>query len=271
MDAFKLGPFLVPVARLLVILSLLALGFAADFVARKAGKRLAVWGSNVGLVGLAVARVGFVVTHFSDFARDPLSVFYVWQGGFDPVWGVLGGVAYTLWFFRRERHLIRSTLVPVALAVGVWLGGNLVTQVQGGSQQAGELPALTLYRLEDGRAVSLASFKGKPVVVNVWATWCPPCRREMPLLAEVARQNPGVVFLFADQGEGPQAIRAYLDSLSFTMGGAVLLDPQQAVSRSQKVVGLPTTFFYNAQGKLASRQVGELSRAMLNAHLSRIR
>lgn len=267
-----MGPFLVPVARLLVILSLLALGFAADFVARKAGKRLAVWGSNVGLAGLVVARIGFVITHFSDFAREPLSVVYVWQGGFDPLWGVLGGVAYTLWFFRLERPSIRSTLIPVAVGAGVWLGGSLIAQMAGGdSAQPAELPKLILYRLEDGSAVSLQTFKGKPVVVNTWATWCPPCRREMPLLAETAKQNLGVVFLFADQGEGPQAIRAYLNSLNFDMGGSVLLDPQQTVSRSQKVVGLPTTFFYNAQGKLASRQVGELSRAMLSAHLSRIR
>lgn len=273
MDAFKLGPFLVPVARLLVILSLLGLGFASDWVARRAGQHLAVWGSNVGLVGLAVARIGFVMTHFSDFVREPLNILYVWQGGFDPTWGLLGGLAYTLWLFRHERYLIRLTLIPLAVAAGVWFGGNWVIKMaQGDShQQIAELPALTLYRLEDGSAVSLAAFKGRPVAVNVWATWCPPCRREMPLLAEVARQTPGVEFLFADQGEGPQTIGAYLSGLKFMMGGAVLLDPQQAMSRTQKVVGLPTTFFYDAQGKLMSRQVGELSRAMLSAHLSRIR
>lgn len=91
------------------------------------------------------------------------------------------------------------------------------------------------------------------------------------LLAEVAARNPEVSFLYVNQGEAPEAIRTYLNSLGFAMGGAVLLDPRQAVRQVQKVVGLPTTLFYDAGGKLVSRQVGELSRPMLNAHLIRIR
>jgi thiol-disulfide isomerase/thioredoxin len=57
------------------------------------------------------------------------------------------------------------------------------------------LPSAEL-RQVDGRVVNLADFIGKPIVLNAWATWCGPCRREMPMLVEAARANPGVHFVF---------------------------------------------------------------------------
>lgn len=271
MDAVKLGPFLLPLGRLLMLLVLVVLGLVADLLARRVNKRLSAWGWNVGIAGLAAARIGFVLTHFSDYSRDLLSIFYVWQGGFSVWWGILGGAVYSLWFFRRERRLLRFTLVPPAVAGLVWLGANaVVAHLQAAPRaESVSLPALTLYRIEDGSSVDLGSFKGRPVVLNVWATWCPPCRREMPMMAEVAQQNPGVVFVFADQGEGPETVRAFLNTLPQKLSN-VLLDPQQAVSRTQQIVGFPTTFFYDASGKRVGMQTGEVSRAVLSDYLRRI-
>src|SRR3546814_10052886 len=69
-------------------------------------------------------------------------------------------------------------------------------------------PVAALHRL-DGGAVSLAAYRGKPVLINLWATWCPPCRRELPMLAELAKTSP-VPIVFADEGEDAARVRDFL-------------------------------------------------------------
>lgn len=271
MDAVKLGPFLVPLYRLVVVAALLVLGFVSERLGRDRDKRLGGWGSNVGWVGLGVARVGFVVANWSAFAVQPLSVLYVWQGGFSLVWGVVGGLIYTLWFFRGTPRLLRPAALSALVAAGVGLVGLTTVQfIQASQTASATLPALTLYRLEDGSAIRLDSFRGKPLVLNTWATWCPPCRREMPMMAEVARANPQIHFVFADQGEGSGQVRGFLNTLLLQPVG-VLLDPQMTVSNALRVVGYPTTFFFDQGGRRVGMQTGELSRAVLEAQLRRIR
>jgi cytochrome c biogenesis protein CcmG, thiol:disulfide interchange protein DsbE len=269
MNVIKVGPFPIPYDRFFLILAVFVIGLIAEIVGRRSkNKPLITWGWNVGFVALLVARVGFVLTHLSDFLPQPLSIFFVWQGGFSLLWGIVGGVACTLWFFRKEPQLLRATLLPVLGVMGVWVISQFVTTSnQAASPQP--LPALTLYQL-DGTEVALESFKGKPVVVNVWATWCPPCRREMPMLDSVAKANPDVTFLFLDQGEDAAKVQAFFEGIKLEPHN-VLLDPGLRFSSSQGMVGYPTTFFYDATGQRVSVKFGELSRAVVTDLLDRIR
>src|SRR3546814_20828824 len=92
------------------------------------------------------------------------------------------------------------SLLPLALGLVVW---NTTLQLAGAA--AGQAPPeISLEQLE-GPPIALAANSGKPRVVNLWATWCPPCRREMPVLAEAARDAEDVEFLFVNQGEGPRS------------------------------------------------------------------
>lgn len=118
-----------------------------------------------------------------------------------------------------------------------------------------DMPAFTLESL-DGRPVSSADLKGKVVVLNFWATWCGPCKEEMPSLERLRKQfDPGEVALLSvtidHQREGIQAFMRHLG-----LALPVLLDEDQEVSGSFMVRGLPTTFLIGKDGKVVGRAVG---------------
>ena len=119
-----------------------------------------------------------------------------------------------------------------------------------------------------GGAVRLPEFTGRPMVVNLWATWCPPCRREMPVLAEAQAQRADVAFVFVNQGEGANEVRDYLRGGAMALRN-VVLDPASRVSQSTGARGLPTTLFFDAGGRLVDVHMGELTRAGLAQKLRR--
>src|SRR5699024_1804465 len=150
------------------------------------------------LAGLLSARFAFVLTHLDVFVNKPLHALYVWQSGYMPLAGVFATcIVLALVWWRSHKYAGRQFFVPVVAALLVWGGLSWISQEleQATSQP---LPELTLQRL-DGEPVALASLRGKPVVLNIWATWCAPCRREMPMLATAQERLPGVRFLFVNQ------------------------------------------------------------------------
>ncbi|WP_117237192.1 TlpA disulfide reductase family protein [Thermus sediminis] len=263
MDALQVGPFALPWARVQVALALLAMVVVAEVLARRVDRRLAPWAYNAILVGLLGARLGFVLQNASVYAKDPLSALYVWQGGFDPLWGILAGGGYTLMTLPKRlwRYALGAGMAALLVA------GLLLTR--GRETEGQELPALTLYTL-GGTEVSLAQFKGKPVVLNAWATWCPPCRRELPMMMRLSRENPEIYFVFVSQGEGPETVRRFLESEGLVVDW-VLLDPETRLSQALGIQGLPTTFFFDREGQLVSRHLGELSEALLLGYLRVLR
>ena len=163
---------------------------------------------------------------------------------------------------------MRKPVFAAALTTGaVLLLGGIATFMM--SPTAASLPPLALSSL-DGRPVTLADFAGKPTVVNLWATWCPPCRREMPAMQQAQAAHPDVHFVFVNQGEEAGAIAAFLEKEELALAN-VLVDPQSSVGAALGQGGLPTTLFFDASGRLDGIRVGELSQATLNqrlAHLS---
>ncbi|WP_299315685.1 TlpA disulfide reductase family protein, partial [uncultured Halomonas sp.] len=109
--------------------------------------------------------------------------------------------------------------------------------------------------------------RGETVVLNLWATWCPPCLREMPLLAE-ADARDGVTAVIANQGEELLQVARYLDDQGLEFRYP-LLDPRQELMVLLESPGLPTTLLFDASGRAVERHVGELSRAQLGAWLER--
>ncbi|WP_038045987.1 TlpA family protein disulfide reductase [Thermus caliditerrae] len=263
MDAVQVGPLAIPWTRVQVALVLLVLVGVAEVLARRVDRRFSSWAYNAVFMGLVGARLGFVLENLPAFARDPLSVFYVWQGGFDPVWGILAGGGYTL--MAVPKQLWRYALV-VALATGL-LAGVLFTRGTGGQEV--RLPELGLASL-GGTAVNLQDFRGKPLVLNTWATWCPPCRRELPMMVRLSQEHKQVRFAFVSQGEGPAVVKAFLEEQRLTPEW-VLLDPETRLSQALGVQGLPTTFFFDSEGRLVARHLGELSQALLEGYLRALR
>jgi peroxiredoxin len=130
-------------------------------------------------------------------------------------------------------------------------------------------PALKLPAL-DGGQVDLAALRGRPVVVNFWATWCDPCVREFPLLrrAAAAHRPDRLAVVGVLSGDTPAAARPFVRRHDATWPMA--LDPNSTVATGWGAVGLPHTWFIRADGTLASHQLGELTQASLDRQLAEI-
>ena len=118
-------------------------------------------------------------------------------------------------------------------------------------------PALKLQDL-DGKTHDLSDLKGKVVVVNFWATWCPPCRREMPSLERLRQHlaDKGLAAVAVDVGEDADTVFSFTGQLDPAPGFPLLLDKDSVAMQRWKVRGLPTTFVVDTQGRVIYRAVG---------------
>lgn len=259
-----LGPVMLSLPRLFLLLSLVAAFFAAKRMEKRAGREIepAFWVSVVA--GFLVARIAYVLTHLQDFQPQPLQALMFWQDGYAPIAGILTAAGVMIWHAHRHDYAVRIALVPIFLALVVWGG---FSWVQHSLLQATDkpLPDLTVENMQ-GQPISLEEFRGQPIVLNLWASWCPPCRREMPVLAAAQEKEPDIHFLFVNQGEGPGTIDQYMASEQLDLDN-VLLDLGSQVGRHFHSAGLPTTLFFDASGKLLDSHVGELSRARLGDYV----
>jgi thiol-disulfide isomerase/thioredoxin len=255
-----------PVVLLLAGLAV-AVPVARLFARKAATPRVAAAGTFVDMlfVGLLAGRLAFVVQWWPQYAADPWAVIRPGDGGYVLWVAIPAGLAFGAWRAHRRPELRR----PLAWGAGAGLATWAVLAVALSLMQrtAVQLPDAELTRLEGG-AVRLPEFTGRPMVVNLWATWCPPCRREMPVLAEAQAQRADVAFVFVNQGEGANEVRDYLRGGAMALRN-VVLDPASRVSQSTGARGLPTTLFFDAGGRLVDVHMGELTRAGLAQKLRR--
>jgi thiol-disulfide isomerase/thioredoxin len=111
---------------------------------------------------------------------------------------------------------------------------------------------------------------GQWTLVDFYADWCPPCRREMPVLQAAQKAEGDIRFVFANQGEGPRTVEQYLKIHQLNLSN-VLLDSPSKLAKEMGSVAFPTTFFFSADGRLVDSHVGELSAASLANKLKLIR
>jgi cytochrome c biogenesis protein CcmG/thiol:disulfide interchange protein DsbE len=122
----------------------------------------------------------------------------------------------------------------------------------------------------DGNPVTLADLRGRPVIVNFWASWCGPCVEEFPLLntAAAAHEDDGLAvvgIVFRDRSE---AARDFLARMGATWPAA--MDPGEAVATRFGIIWPPASFFIDRQGVVVGRQIGQLSAVDLQRGLARI-
>ena len=130
-------------------------------------------------------------------------------------------------------------------------------------------PPFGLLDLE-GRQVSPASFKGRLVILHFWATWCPVCRDEMPVLEEAARARAAdLVVLGVNLGEKREKVAAYVRDAAITF--PILLDARGKVASAYGVLALPITIILGRDGRIADAvRMGSLDRADLDERLTRL-
>lgn len=124
--------------------------------------------------------------------------------------------------------------------------------------------------LFDGGRLTLLELRGKPVVLNVWASWCPPCRTEAPTLEPVwqAYKDKGVVFLGVDVQDDEEDARAFIEEFGLTYPNGRGNDNE--IATSYRISGIPSTFFITRDGMIARRWVGAIPEKQLVAFTEEI-
>lgn len=266
--SISIGPLSLPIGHLILVIAFALALLVGGLLGRK--YRVPVAGSVADLfvVAMLSARVGFVISYFEHYQNDLLGIIDIRDGGFDVLWGIIGAISFTgflLWRREAQRKPLATAALTGALFWAATAGS--ITLIE---QQARSMPEVSLRSLS-GEVTSMDQLApGKPLVVNLWATWCPPCIREMPVLEEAQQIYPDVAFVFANQREQPETIRSFLEKNRLDLNN-LYRDDQAQLARAVGSNGLPTTLFYNDQGELIDSHMGELSRATLARGLEKIR
>lgn len=145
----------------------------------------------------------------------------------------------------------------------MWLAGLVLALAAGWAQANG-------FKVVDtaGKTHTLAGYKGKWVLVNYWATWCPPCLEEIPDLIELHgnRKNNLVVIGVALDYRDPRQVTDFAEGLMVDY--PIVLGNARVVSQIGPVRGLPTTYLYNPEGKMVAQQVGMITREAVESYIA---
>ncbi|HEF4733166.1 TlpA disulfide reductase family protein [Burkholderia multivorans] len=217
------------------------------------------------LIGLIAARAAYVAHWWPEYSAVPASIVSIGDGGFTWWVGLPVALVYVWCRARRMPRVARPALLGIAAGMLAWSAAQgLLASLQ---QDA---PRLSVQHLDAAatRCAASPDFTGKPVIVNLWATWCPPCQREMPILAQAQQDHPEIAVLMVNQGEDAQTVRAFLARKGLHFDH-VLLDPSSGTMRTYRSQGLPTTLFFDAEGKLVESHIGEITAARLKDAVNR--
>lgn len=263
MNALQLGPLVLSGERFAIIAGIFVFMIGAGLLASRVSERFNLWSTVVVIAGLAAARLGHVLGHWEYFQSNPLRSLAIWQGGFQWIWTipVIVVAMFILLKTVRERWW---ALAPVGISALVWMVSfHLVSATE-------PLPApqIVLEQI-DGPPVLLSQAVGQATVVNLWASWCGPCRREMPAFQQAEGRHPEVRFLFINQAEDADRIRDFMAGEGLVLKH-ILLDPTMAVPEHYGTVGLPVTLFLQKDGTLRHAHVGEIAPEEIGRQIGRL-
>lgn len=163
----------------------------------------------------------------------------------------------------RRNWWIRLTVFGLAavLATLIWVNREQFMPIESGS----EVPDYAMLTMT-GQPRALSAYRGEPVLLNVWATWCPPCVREMPALQRLHEQlGPQGLRVVAVSVDGPEGtvngwgrpggnVQSFVDEHELTF--EILRDPSGDIETAYGLVGLPTTFLIDRDGRIRERVIG---------------
>lgn len=288
-EAFSLGPLLIPVKPLTLILGLLfaiwlSVRLGDRFHLEKVRvKRIAEYSAWFGLLG---ARLSFVVMNWDAYRSEPWTALFFWQPGYLFPGGLLTGFAYAIWRVadvssELRRHVFIS-LAGAYLVAGLLFSALLLStgffQKPGVAGVGDVISEFTLQNLA-GETVRFSDLEGRAVILNFWATWCPPCRREMPLLDDMqkAYSEKGLSVIGVDVNEPASLVKSYIESIGVSYAvwvdapdGAQGFDKTQQLFSKFGGVGYPFTLFIDRSGVIRQVYIGELSRGYLHNQIEEI-
>ena len=183
---------------------------------------------------------------------------------------------------RKNKHKRRIVIFCVVSLLNIGLLGLILTQLLTPATHSVSDPlvghpapdfSLVMLRSDTGKsALSLSNFKGKPVVLNFWATWCQPCKEELPLLEnawkQMQAQKKDIVFLGIDFQESSSDATSFLQQYGITYLAG--LDINGSIASKYRVTSLPQTIFISRDGSITSREPQELTAQELSRNLQSI-
>lgn len=169
----------------------------------------------------------------------------------------------------RRRHARRRRFLPWVVVVGLLAGGVLGCGNDDGDSAGPALPGLTLPAASSGPDLDLGELGDRPSAVNLWATWCTPCRDELPDLDAVHRAlGDQVRIIGVNVGDDADDVIAFLAEVD--VGFEQYRDPESAVSAALGIVSLPATIFVDAEGAVVEVVSRALDQAEIEATLDRL-
>jgi len=288
LNTMTLGPLVLTAFLQLIVGFFVAFGLL-DVYSRRSKRNLSAGRGILErscLIGLISARLVYAAANWNAYVEAPWSVFFFWQPGFYPIPGAIIATVYFIWrVWRIEAStrwvFARAALTSVAATASLIIGINVAVGLFSDPdilRDGDRFPEFVLQSI-DGDTVQLADFSGKPVVLNFWATWCPPCRREMPLLntAHLQFADQGLVVLGLAVNEPASAVQPFIDTTGVQY--PILVDMPGSDGRLGSAAsilamlgpkGLPTTVFLDRNHIIDQLYVGELSWAYLTDRITQL-
>lgn len=193
-----------------------------------------------------------------------------------PILAVLA-IAAAIYFLEDKSNVSEPGQGPAQAASGGATGASRPVQVNASSEELARTPAprvgfpapdFTLANL-DGKPTKLSDFRGQAVFLNFFATWCSPCRAEMPDILATYEENKakGALVLAIDLQEDAPTVRNYADSLGLTF--PIVLDRSGQVAALYRLTALPTSYFIDKDGVVRDMQIGALSKTLMQNKLNK--
>ena len=268
-QSIAIGPLGMSLGQLLLIVVLIVALTVGAWLGRRRQVRVGDSLFNALLIGLVGARVVFIALYWESY-DSVWSWLDIRDRGFEPLAGLAAAapyLAWRLWRFPAERKALAGAVVSGAMAWSLTAGALTVMHTQQTSLPTTPLTA------SSGETLPLSTIRDQadqqPMVVNLWASWCPPCRREMPMLEQAQQERDDVTFVFVNQGENTATLKHFLEQESLALDH-VYRDPNMAFGQEVGAMAMPTTLYFDASGTLIDTHFGELSRATLDRSLEQI-
>ena len=159
--------------------------------------------------------------------------------------------------YKRITSILTLTFF-VLWALYLLMAPNASGQTRGAGIPVGQKAPDFELQTVDGKSMKLSDLKGKPVMLNFFATWCPPCRAEMPVLQEVYKEYEaqGFVILAVNLNESELVLKSFREKLGLTF--PIVIDKDDRVSRLYDIVPLPTSYFVDKNGVVQGKWTGEV-------------
>jgi len=184
---------------------------------------------------------------------------------------ITGGALYTVSEYNKSNSQKQITTLP-----------NENSQTQNSTSSEGSTPSSLLdnsikakaqdFKLKDlnGKEVSLSDFEGKKVFLNFWASWCPPCKAEMPEIEQLYQQtkDSDLVILAVNIGEDKETVQTFIDNNKYNF--KVLLDTEQEAALNYNITSIPTSYFIDKDGNIKASFIGSMNLAQMKSYIQLI-